>query len=136
MNSSNPHSVYTEFTRNVMYSHNYTKIDVLNLMSKYKITNADILMALYNKAEPFEIGIIENAYARKVNPDIDNLTMEQATKILAVRPYVDYLYGVPIKQNLDGKNTTLDIRRYDDRHFDNAFYQRFLVMLANKINNY
>jgi hypothetical protein len=130
-----PHGVelYRAFIHNVTFSHRYTKCDVTNLMTKFNITNADILMALCNGAEPFGMGVVENALARKHNPNVNHLTMKQAETILSSHSYIDYLNGIPIKQTLESKNIVLDMKRYDDRHFEGAMYQRILGMLLNKI---
>jgi len=123
--------VYFVFTRNVIFGNNNTVCNITKLVHYYSITGPELLMALYNNASPFGMGVVEF-----LHHDKSKLTLEEANKILSEDQYIDYLNGVPIKQNFNmTEDIVLNIKSYDDRHFNGALYQRFFKLLLAKMEN-
>jgi hypothetical protein len=70
----------------------------------YGLTKAQALVALYEGSQPMGMGFLQ---ARS-----ESLTEKEAEDIVARQPYIDYLFGRPIK---------IDFRKDD---FDPSLYER------------
>lgn len=75
------------------------------------LSKAEVLAALYNRAQPLGMGFLHY--------DPKPMSIEEATEILKSSEYFDYLKGRVMKVSL--KNSTVDERLYDRDNGQGAF---------------
>ena len=124
--------IIEDFISNSRFYNNDTEVEIGNLMDKYAISSSDLFYSMYHGVDP----------RRDVPYQCDDnyvLTREKAIKVLASNNYyIKYHNCRPIKQNFryrSGEPQNINIREYENRSYEGAFYVAILRCMLDALKN-
>lgn len=125
-----------DFINNTEHTNNDTYINMGKLMDLYNIDGHELLYVMYKTNGPNSLVTLADHLSRRV--EADKFSIEDAKNLVnsGEGNYVDYLYGVPIKNSFrrnKGEEQNINIRKYNTR--GGKFYECILWLMKYKLSN-
>jgi hypothetical protein len=124
-----------DFIEGSEHSCSDTIIEIGKVMDLYGIAGHELLFVMFRNNIPFGMGVPDFLLNGR---SMDDFTLDDARARVKDNQYVDYLKGVPIKNNfrkIQGERQKINIHKFDSRSSHGKFYECILWLMQYKFHN-